>query len=478
MSSTFKNLGWKFMERVSAQLVQLVVSIVLARILSPSDYGAVAMVTIFIILANVLIEGGFSSALIQKRDADDIDFSTVLYFSILFSLILYAVLYFSAPYISMFYGEEYQILTPVLRILGLQVIVYAVNSVQQAYVQKRMLFKNFFLATLVGTIASGVGGLVMAYSGYGIWSIVGQQLTSNILNTLTLYAITRKLPVLAFSIDRLKGLFNYGIKLLGANVLITGYQELRALIIGKLYTAQDLAFFDRGKQFPSLVVTNINSSIGAVLFPKMALEQDNIEKVKNSTRISIRFSAYVMSPLMLGLAAISEPFIRLILTEKWIQSAPFMQLFCIVFLFMPIHTANMQSLKAVGKSGTILKLEIIKKIIELISLFAVVWISVEAIVINMAILTTLFTFINAYPNRRHLNYSFKEQAKDILPAIVMSIIMFVIISIFNHYVRMDDIYLILADIAIGSAFYIGLSIMTNNKELAYFIKISTKRHGK
>lgn len=478
MSSTFRNLGWKFMERVSAQLVQLVVSIVLARILAPSDYGAVAMVTIFIILANVLIEGGFSSALIQKKDADDIDFSTVLYFSILFSLLLYVVLYFSAPYISMFYGEEYQILTPVLRILGLQVIVYAVNSVQQAYVQKKMLFKNFFLATLVGTIASGVVGLLMAYSGYGIWSIVGQQLTSNILNTLTLYAITRKRPVLAFSIERLKGLFGFGIKLLGANVLITGYQELRALIIGKIYTAQDLAFFDRGKQFPSLVVTNINSSIGAVLFPKMALEQDNIGKVKNSTRISIRFSAYVMSPLMLGLAAISEPFIRLVLTEKWIQSAPFMQLFCIVFLFMPIHTANMQSLKAVGRSGTILKLEIIKKIIELISLFAVVWISVEAIVINMAVLTTLFTFINAYPNRQYLNYSFKEQAKDILPAIVMSIIMFVIISIFNHYVRMNDIYVILADIAIGSTFYIGLSMMTMNKEFAYFIKVLTKRHGK
>ena len=318
----------------------------------------------------------------------------------------------------------------------------------------------------------------MAYSGYGIWSIVGQQLTSNILNTLTLYAITRKLPVLAFSIERLKGLFGFGIKLLGANVLITGYQELRALIIGKIYTAQDLAFFDRGKQFPSLVVTNINSSIGAVLFPKMALEQDNIGKVKNSTRISIRFSAYVMSPLMLGLAAISEPFIRLVLTEKWIQSAPFMQLFCIVFLFMPIHTANMQSLKAVGRSGTILKLEIIKKIIELISLFAVVWISVEAIVINMAVLTTLFTFINAYPNRQYLNYSFKEQAKDILPAIVMSIIMFVIISIFNHYVRMNDIYVILADIAIGSTFYIGLSMMTMNKEFAYFIKVLTKRHGK
>ena len=406
MASTLKNLAWKFTERVSAQLVQLVVSIILARILSPSDYGAVAMVTVFIMFSNVIIEGGFSSALIQKKNADDLDFSTVLYFSIGFAIFLYAVLFISAPYISAFYGEEYQILTPVLRVLGIQVLIYAVNSVQYAYVQKMMMFKNFFWATLVGTVTSAVVGLVLAYSGYGVWAIVWQQLTANVINTLTLFAVTRKLPIMAFSFNRLKGLFNYGIKLFGAHLLITVYQDIRSLIIGKLYSAQDLAFFDRAKHFPSLIVMNINSSIGAVLFPKMSKEQDDIEQVKNSTRKSIRFSSYVMSPLMFGLAAIAEPFIRLVLTEKWIESAPLMQWFCIVFLFMPIHTANMQAIKAIGKSGTVFNLELIKKVLELVTLIAVMRLGVDAIVINMAIMTTLFTVINAYPNTKYLGYKY------------------------------------------------------------------------
>lgn len=478
MASTLKNLVWKFMERISAQLVQLVVSIILARILSPSDYGAVAMVTIFIMFANVLVEGGFGSALIQKKDADDIDFSTVLYFSIGFSLVLYVSLYFAAPAISLFYGNEYYILTPVLRVLGIQIIINAVNSVQQAYVQRQMMFKNFFWATLTGTIFSAIIGLYMAYSGYGIWAIVGQQLTASIINTITLYIVTRKLPILAFSFDRLKVLFNYGIKLLGANLLVTGYQEIRALIIGKLYTAQDLAFFDRGKQFPSLIVTNINSSIGAVLFPKMAKEQDSIEQIKNTTRYSIRFSSYIMSPIMLGLASVSEPFVRIVLTEKWIGCVPLMQWFCLVFLFMPIHTANMQALKAIGRSDTFLRLELVKKTIELLSLFMVVWISVDAIIINMAILTTLFTAVNAYPNRKLLNYSYAEQIKDILPSVAMSLIMFVIILGFNYFFIWEDWITLIADTILGVGIYIGLSIITNNNEYKYIRNILLRRNDK
>ena len=478
MASTLKNLGWKFMERMSAQLVQLVVSIVLARILSPSDYGAVAMVTIFITLANVLIEGGFSSALIQKKDADDLDFSTVFYFSIAFSILLYAVLYISAPLMSAFYGEEYKILTPVLRVLGLQVIIFAVNSVQQAYVQRQMMFKNFFWATLVGTVVSALVGIFMAYSGHGIWSIVGQQLTAGIINTITLYIVTRKLPILAFSLERLKGLFSYGVKLLGASFLVIGYQELRSLIIGKLYTAQDLAFFDRGKQFPSLIVTNVNSSIGAVLFPKMAKEQDSIDQIKNMTRVSIRFSSYIMSPLMLGLAAVSEPFVIIVLTEKWLGCVPMMQWFCVVFFFMPIHTANLQALKAIGRSDTFLKLELVKKAIELISLFVVVWISVDAIVINLAILTTLFTAVNAQPNRELLNYSYKEQILDIFPAVGISIIMFIVILSFNYFVELDNWLILIVDILIGFILYIGLSALTKNKEYKYILDTLIKRNGK
>ena len=465
------------MERISAQFVQLIVSIILARILSPSDYGVVAMVTIFIVIANVLIEGGFGSALVQKKNADDIDFSTVLYFSIGFSILLYVTLYITAPYISAFYGEEYQILTPVLRVLGVQVIIFAINSVQQAYVQRQMMFKNFFWATLVGTISSSFVGLFMAYSGYGVWAIVGQQLTASTINTLTLYVITRKLPIWVFSYVRLKSLFSYSVKLLSVNLLITGFQEIRSLIIGKIYTAQDLAFFNRGEQFPSLIVTNINASISAVLFPRMAQEQDSIDQVKSTTRSAIRFSSYIMSPIMLGLAAVSEPFVRIVLTEKWIESVPLMRWFCLVFLFMPIHAANMQALKAIGRSDILLNLELVKKIIEFLSLFIVVWISVDAIVINMAILTTLFTAINAYPNRKLLNYSYLEQIKDIFPAIIMSIIMFVIIVLLNHIVSINDWITLIIDIIVGIFIYIILSVATKNQEFKQ-IKEIVFRYGK
>jgi O-antigen/teichoic acid export membrane protein len=245
-----------------------------------------------------------------------------------------------------------------------------------------------------------------------------------------------------------------------------------------LYTAQDLAFFDRGKQFPSLIITNINSSIGAVLFPKMAKEQDSIEQIKRTTRMSIRFSSYIMSPIMFGLAAVSEPFIRIVLTEKWVGCVPLMQWFCLVFLFMPIHTANMQALKAIGRSDTFLKLELIKKTIELLSLFAVVWISVDAIVINMAILTTLFTAVNAFPNRKLLNYNYKEQIRDIFPSIIMSLVMLLLILIFNRLVVLTDLMTIFVDFFLGSALYIGMSIVTKNKEYMYITNTLFKRYGK
>ena len=467
MSSTLTNLSWKFAERISSQLVSFVVSIVLARILAPSDYGAIAMVMIFVTLANVFVEGGFSSALIQKKDADKLDFSTVFYFSVVFSIILYAVLYISSPYISRFYGKDYEILTPVLRVIGLQVIVFGVNSVQQAYVSRKMMFKKFFWSTLVGTIVSAAVGLIMAYSGYGIWALVGQQLTSAITNTLVLYLVTRKLPGLMFSFKRLKGLFSYGAKILGASLLVSLFLDLRSLIIGKIYSAKDLAFFDRGRQFPNLIVTNINSSVGAVLFPKMSQEQDNKERIKQTCRNSIRFSSFVMMPLMLGLAACAEPFIRLLLTDKWIECVPFLQLFCVIYMFYPMHTANMQAIKALGHSGTYLKLEIVKKSLELIGLLLVMRISVTAIAINMAVLTTLFTFINAYPNIKLLNYTFKEQMNDILPPIVMSVLMAVIVFSIGKCLDLPDWILLIAQVLSGIIIYCTIAFVSKNPEMKY-----------
>lgn len=471
MPSTLTNLSWKFAERIASQLVSFVVSIVLARILEPSDYGSIAMVMIFVTLSNVFVEGGFSSALIQKKDADKLDFSTVFYFSIVFSIFLYVILFFVAPYISRFYGDGYEILTPVLRVIGLQIIVYGANSVQQAYVSKKMMFKKFFWATLIGTIVSACIGLAMAYLDFGIWSLVGQQMAMVITNTIVLYLVTRKLPGLMFSFQRLKGLFSYGAKILGASLLVSFFLDLRSLIIGKLYSAKDLAFFDRGRQFPNLIVTNINSSVGSVLFPQMSQEQDDKIRVKQLCRNSIRFSSFVMMPLMMGMAVCAEPLIRVLLTDKWIESVPFLRLFCIIYMFYPMHTANMQAIKAIGKSGTFLMLEIIKKLLELISLLLVMKISVMAIAINMAVLTTLFTFINAYPNIKFLDYSFKEQMNDMLPSLLLSTIMAIFVYGIGLILPISDLGVLIVQVLFGIAFYSTLSYLTNNPEFKYLYEL-------
>ena len=479
-NNLISNLIWKFAERVSAQLISTVVSIILARLLSPEYYGVISIVMIFITLANVFVSDGFGSALIQKKDATATDFFSVLYFNIVFSCVLYAVIFLAAPYIAMFYGNGYEILTPVLRVLGLRIILTAINSVQQAYVSKKMMFRKFFVATLWGTIISAVVGITMAYSDCGVWSLVAQYLTSTTVSTFTLFLTLKKKPRLLFSFLSLKELFPYGCSILGTGLLITGYQELRALIIGKMYSPADLAYYDKSKGFPNLIIGNVNSSLAAVLFPKMAEQQSEQENIKLTTRKSIRLSSYVMCPMMLGLAAVAEPFIRLLLTEKWIESVPLLRLFCIMYLFYPIHTANMQAIKALGRGDTYLKLEITKKVIELIVLLVTMWISVTAMVVGMVFCATLFTFVNSYPNIKLLNYGFKEQMRDILPNITMSVIMFICVYSVG-FIPLNNLALLCIQIVTGAILYIVLSILTRNKEFAYIKNLClskiTKREG-
>lgn len=465
------NLFWKFSERILAQLVTFVVSIILARMLEPDHYGTIAIVTIFITIANVFVSNGFGSALIQKKNVDRLDYSSVLFFNVFFSIVLYLILFVSAPLISGFYGDGYEILTPVLRVLGLRLIPAGINSVQQAYVSKNMIFKKFFWATFFGTVLSGVVGIVMAYAGFGVWALVAQYLTNTTVDTIVLAISIGNIYCLDFSFKRLKGMLGFGSRILASNLIIVAYQELRAIIIGKLYSAQDLAFYDKGKSFPNLIVTNINTSIDAVLFPKMSNDQDDISKIKGTTRNSIRFSSYIMCPLMVGLAAVATPFVKLLLTDKWLPCVPLLQLFCIVYLFQPIHTANIQAIKAVGRSDIVLKLEIIKKSVELIVIIITMWFGVPAMVVGMAVCTTLFTLVNAYPNSKLIGYTFKEQLADILPSLGISAVMFVVVF-FMQYLSMNNLLLLILEIITGATVYILLSIITRNKEFLYLIQLS------
>jgi len=473
-NSILSNLFWKFAERITAQIVTVIVSIILARLLEPSHYGVIAIVNIFIAIANVFVTDGLASALIQKKNADKIDYSSVLYFNLFLSVALYIGLFFLAPVITSFYGDGYDILTPVLRILGFRLMLSAINSVQQAYVAKHMIFRKFFLATLSGTVISAVVGIIMAYNGFGVWALVAQYLTNTTVDTVVLGLSLKKKNLCYFSWKRIKVFLGFGIKILGANLLITGYQELRSLMIGKIYTSSDLAFYDQGKRFPNLIVTNINVSIDAVLFPKMASEQDNLQKIKLMTRKSIKFSAFLMCPLMLGLAVVANSFVTLILTEKWIPCVPLLQLFCIIYLFQPIHTANMQAIKAIGRGDIYAKLEIIKKSIEFIVLIFTVNISIEAIVIGMAVLTTLFTFVNAYPNIKLINYSFVEQMGDICPAIGRAMVMvFVVIGISK--VNIPMVLMLMIQVIGGMLTYLMVCCITKCPELCYIFDL-TKRY--
>lgn len=471
------NLIWKFAERITAQVVTLVVSIVLARMLEPSHYGVISMVTIFITIANVFVSDGFGSALIQKKNADAIDFSSVLYFNFIFSIILYGILFVCAPLISRFFGNGYEILTPVTRVLGLRLILTSINSVQQAYVSKKMIFKKFFWSTLFGTVVSGIVGIVMAYLGFGVWALVAQYLTNTTIDTLVLQIVLNKWPIKAFSWKRLKALINYGYKILLTSLTITGYQELRALIIGKLYSSSDLAFYDKAKQFPNLIVSNINTSISAVLFPKLAQEQDEIERVKYITRQSVRFSSYIMSPIMLGLAAVASPFVSIILTDKWLPCVHLLQIFCFFYLFQPIQTANTQAIKALGKSDLALKLEIIRDVIQLGSLIFVMRSGVDAIVISMAVLSFIFIFINGYPNIKLINYTLREQVSDFVKPLFMSIFMMIIVLLIGR-LHINKVVLLLLQIVIGVITYMIISVVTNNQEFKFLVEFIFKKTNK
>ena len=466
---------WRFLERCGAQGVTFLVSVVLARLLDPSVYGTVALVTVFTAILQVFVDSGMGNALIQKKDADDLDFSSVFYFNLSACLLLYMVMFFAAPFIAAFYNMPD--LTSVVRVLSLTLIISGVKNIQQAYVSRNMLFKKFFFDTLGGTLGAAVIGIWMAWKGYGVWALVAQHLFNATLDTIILWATVKWRPKRAFSLERLKGLFSYGWKLLVSALLDTGYNNLRSLIIGKLYTSADLAFFNRGKQFPNLIVTNINTSIDSVLLPTMSKEQDNRDRVRDMTRRAIKTCTFIMMPLMMGLAVCAVPLIRIILTDKWLPAAFFLRVFCFTFAFYPIHTANLNAIKAMGRSDLFLKLEVIKKIVSISALISTIFISVEAMALALPVKSILGQIINSWPNRKLLDYSYRAQLLDMLPQIGLSAVMGAIIFLIQ-FLRLSDVATLLIQVPLGALIYIVGSKLLHIDSYEYvkgLIKSYTKK---
>lgn len=466
--AVLSNMMWRFAERCGAQGVSFLVSIILARLLLPEEYGVVSLITIFTSILNLFIDSGFKNALIQKKNADQLDYSTVFYFNIFMGIVLYLLMFAASPAIAGFYNKDY--MTPYIRVMSLTLVIGGVNGVQTAVVAKRMEFKRFFYATLGGTLLSAVVGIWMAYEGMGVWALIAQRLVNQLVNTCILWGTVGWKPSLMFSFQRLKPMFSYGSKLLGSSFLNTMTTNLSSLIIGKVYSSAMLAYYDKGKRIPNLVVENLQSSVQSVLFPVIAERQEQKEEVRKILRRSFMTAAYCIFPCMTGIALCGESIIRILYTEKWISMVPYLQLWCFVYAFYLLHTADLQVIQAMGRSDTVLKIEVIKQIISLLAIVAAIPLGVLAMMAAMCVVTVICLYINAQPNKELAGYSFKDHVRDLLPIIGLNVVMGIAVWLVGKLFT-GDILTLTVQILTGVIVYTAGSYIGGLESFHYVINI-------
>lgn len=474
--TVISSMIWKLLERVSSQLVSFVISIVLARILMPDDYGIIAIVLVFISLANVIVDGGLNTALIQKKNADQTDFSTIFWFCLLVAAVLYVILFFGALLVANFYDNE--VLVPVLRVLSIVVFFNSFNSIQRAYVSRHMLFRNLFYVNAIALILSGTMGIIMAYMDYGVWALVGQTLSYAIFCCIVMWFTIRWRPNIEFSKERFRALFDFGWKIFLTNFIISIYQDIRSLLIGKFYQPSALAFFDRGKSLPNLIMFNVTTTINTVLLPTFSEEQDNKTRIKQMMRRSIKVSYLFVCPLLIGFLFTAKEIVLVLLTEKWLPCVPFIQIFCIAFILLPIQNINMTAIQSLGFSNITLKLEIYKKIIEAIILVISFLISVYAVAWGMVVYNIICIFINLHPSKKLVGYGVLEQVKDVTPTFIIAIIMGGVVYLIS-YLGLNSIVTLVLQVVIGASLYFIMCKMIKIDSLSYvmdYMKSIVKGH--
>jgi len=465
-TSVLSSLFWKSLERGGVSGIQLIIQIILARLLLPEDYGIIALIVVFISISQTFVQSGLGTALIQKREATDEDYSSVFYLSLGIALVFYCILFLAAPFIAAFYNQP--LITPILRVLGLTLFFGAVNTIQNAVVARNFQFRKLFVSSVGAVLLSGIVGISMANTGYGVWALVGQQLTSIIALCAIMWFTVKWRPKLLFSLARVKELFSFGWKLLVSGLMDVTYNNLSTLVIGKLYPANMLGFYTKGQEFPNLLVSNINSSIQAVMFPAYARCQDNRPMVKQIMRRALVTSSFLVFPAMAGLAAVAKPLVILLLTEKWLFAVPFLQIFCAVYALWPIHTVNLQAINALGRSDVFLKLEIIKKALGLSVLAFTIPIGIYAMALGMVVTGVIGTLINAYPNKLLLDYSVTEQWRDLMPTMILSLIMCgVVYSIL--FLDLSVWATLILQIVVGVVVYVGLAWVLKLESLIYVL---------
>ena len=453
-------LFWQLMQKTIIQLISFCVSVVLARMLDPTDFGLIALAGMFILLVGILGDTGIGTALVQKKDADELDYNTVFYANICFALGVYALIFLAAPIAAKIFNNPQ--VTPIIRVMALSMPIGALSGVHNAMVSKNMAFRKLFFSTLSGSALSAVVGLSMVLMGCGVWALVGQNLVSTIANTIVLLCIVRWRPKCIFSMERFRQLFSYGWKLTASNLIGTFFSQLKGYTIGLKYSPADLAYYNRGEGIPGIFYNNISSSINTVLFPVLSKLQDDKVAIRRALSRSMRMASFVLMPALLGLAAVSDNLVEVLYTSKWAAAVPFMQVICLMNCFDLLGAANIQALKAVGRADTLLKLEVYKKPLMLAMLGCCMFISPLAIAIGQFVYSLIALAINAYPNRKYVNYPLKDQFLDISCSFVMALAMAIVVYMVGKLPI--NIYVLLGlQVLVGVGLYVVLARKFNKE---------------
>lgn len=465
-SQAVKGVVWSAVERFSVQGIQFVLSIIIARLVAPSEYGLIAMLGIFLAIAQTFIDSGFSNALVQKKDRTEVDFSTVFYFNIVVSLVVYLILFLSAPYIALFYKEP--LLDIITKWVGLNIIISALSIVQRAKLTIQLNFKTQAKASLIAVVISGICGITMAYYGYGVWALVCQSLLNNLLSTVFLWSFAKWMPACIFSWKSFKGLFSFGSKLLLSGLLNTIYLNLYTLVIGRKYSATDVGYYNRSYSIAQYPSVNIVGVITRAIYPIQCEMQHDEERLESSFIQYLRMSCYIIFPLMVGLAVLSKPMVLVLLTDKWASMSELLSILCIAYMWYPVMVINNQMLNVRGRSDYFLKAEIIKKIVAIVILLLTIPLGLKILCFGILFYNILDMAIIIVFTKKVMNTGFRQQFGAILPIFLVSVGMGVVIHLFLLINSNINIQLF-GGIFIGSITLAFFSFIFSIKEFGYLL---------
>lgn len=463
---TFKGTIWSSVERFSVQGISFIVMIIMARVLTPDDYGLVGMLTIFIAVAQSLVDSGFSNALIRKLDRSETDNSTVFYFNIIVGILLYVILFFCAPLIADFYNEP--LLIPMTRLISLSIPINSLVVVQRALLTVNLDFKTQAKASLTAAIIAGTVGITMAYTGFGVWAIVWYQLVNLVVSICLIWVFSNWHPRLVYSWSSFRELFGFGSKLAISSIISTLYDNIYLIVIGKVFRAADLGYYTRASQFAQFPSSNLTGIIGRVTYPVLCTMQDDDEHLRSVYRRFIRLSAFVIFPLMIGLAAVANPLILILLKEKWMFASSLLSIICFSMMWYPIHAINLNLLQVKGRSDLFLKLEIIKKIIGVAILCTTVPLGLVAMCYGSIASSILCLVVNTHYTGKLIQVGFMTQMRDLSPTLLYSFSMGAIVFLLVQILPNPGLQLT-SGIIVGALYFALVTIVTHSKDLQELI---------